>query len=80
MSGIRGILAGALALVTLHTLVAYKGPSKRLADLAGPDGLAVRFVNRFLDPNRPAIPERTQGAAPAAARPQTATYPAPAPR
>lgn len=51
----RGILAGALALVALHTLVAYQGPSKRLQDLAGSNGIAVQFVRRFLDPTIPAI-------------------------
>lgn len=51
----RGVLAGALALVTLHTLVAYQGPSKRLSDLAGSNGLAVQLVKRFLDPTVPAI-------------------------
>lgn len=59
MSGLRGILAGSLTLIVLHTLVAYKGPSRRLADLSG---LAVGLVNAFLSPDRPAIPER--GAAP----------------
>lgn len=51
----RGMLAGALALIALHSVVAYKGPSARLAQLAGPNGLAVTIVRRFLDPTIPAI-------------------------
>lgn len=58
MRGLRGVLAGSLALITLHTLVAYRGPSQHLAQLAGPNGLAVGIVNAFLSPDRPGIPER----------------------
>jgi hypothetical protein len=59
VNGFRGILAGALTLVAIHTLVAYSGPSQRLAELAGPNGIAVRIVEAFLSPDRPGIPERS---------------------
>lgn len=91
MTGLRGVLAGSLALIALHTLVAYRGPSRRLAELAGPQGLAVRLVERFLDPTVPGIPDRSAGPT---ATPRTPSgpvpgdrrtdpvprYPAPAPR
>lgn len=55
MNGWKGILAGSLALITLHTLVAYNGPSQRLNDLVGRHGILTGFVDRFLDPTMPAI-------------------------
>jgi hypothetical protein len=58
------MLAGSLALIALHRVVAYRGPSQRLAELAGPNGLAVRFVNAFLWPTHPAIPERGASSSP----------------
>lgn len=49
----RGILAGALALVALHTLVS--SGSTRIAPLFRVPG---RVAVRFLDPTVPAIPDR----------------------
>lgn len=50
----RGVLAGALALITLHTVVTYKGATGRIGGaFAGIAGL----VDRFLDPGLPAIGE-----------------------
>lgn len=56
--GIRGLLAGALTLTAIHTLVAYNGPSARLNQLVGGQGVIVRLAQRFLDPTVPAIPDR----------------------
>lgn len=69
----RGILAGALALVTLHTLVTYSGATGRIAGIG--EGVA-DLVERFLDPARPAIGEHAKVAAPtAAATPTSIAYP-----
>lgn len=57
--GLRGILAGALALVALQTLVRTSA-SNRVAGLLGvPAAVAARFI----DPRLPAIPERKAPAA-----------------
>lgn len=55
MRNVRGILAGALALVALHTLVAYQDANKRIARLVDHNGIFVGAVIRFLDPTVPAI-------------------------
>ena len=47
----RGILAGALALIVLHALVARANQEQ----LAGLTGLAVGLVTRIMDPTIPAI-------------------------
>lgn len=72
----RGILAGALALVTLHTLVTYSGATGRIAGIG--TGVA-DLVDRFLDPGRPAISDRARTVTPAtaAAQPAAIRYPAP---
>lgn len=61
MRGLRGILAGTLALVALHTAVAYRGPGQRLKELVGNKGILTGFVDRFLDPSVPAIADRSKG-------------------
>lgn len=66
MSGVRGILAGSLTLITMHTLVAYKGPSDRIKQLSG---IAVGTVNAFLSPDVPGIPQRTEERSPSTANP-----------
>jgi hypothetical protein len=64
-SGVRGILAGALALIALQVVVQAPA-SKRVAGLLGvPAAIAARFI----DPRIPAIPERK---APASATPAEA--------
>lgn len=78
----RGVLAGALALIVLHTLVAYRGPSARLEELAGSNGVLVGFARRFLDPTVPAIPDLRSSSepgkvvGPVGAKPKP-TYPTP---
>lgn len=56
-SGIRGVLAGALALVTLQLLL-QPFASNRIGGLAKVPGDIAR---RFIDPTIPAIPDRRGG-------------------
>lgn len=71
----RGILAGALALVTLHTLVTYSGATGRIAGIGS--GVA-DLVDRFLDPARPAISDRPKAVTPTtAAKAAPISYPPP---
>lgn len=77
----RGVLAGSLALIALHTLVSYTGANDRIG---GAFASAAKLVDRFLDPAIPAIPDRSGSpssssltAAAPVARP-TLAYPAPA--
>ena len=58
-SGVRGILAGALALVALQAVV--QAPASRR--VAGLLGVPAAVAARFLDPRIPAIPERKAAAA-----------------
>jgi hypothetical protein len=54
MRGLRGILAGALALIGLQVLV-QEGASSRVSGLFGvPAAIAQRFLNPYI----PAIPDR----------------------
>jgi hypothetical protein len=72
----RGILAGALTLIALHTIVAYAPASGRLEGLVGADGVLVTGVRRFLSPDVPAIRDRLSGqhvGAPAASPPPPKT-------
>jgi len=55
----RGILAGALALIVLQVLVTNARATNALGGVATGAGKAVQW---FLDPNTPAIPDRTQTA------------------
>jgi hypothetical protein len=72
----RGILAGALTLIALHTVVAYAPATGRLEGLIGPEGVLATGVRRFLSPAVPAIPDRLSGqhvGAPTAAPPAPKT-------
>lgn len=59
MTGIRGVLAGVLALVALEALVSTQGAADRTAGALG--GLAT-FAQRVLDPAVAAIPRKRGGA------------------
>lgn len=52
-SGIRGVLAGALALIALQVAV-QPGASGRIAGLFG---VPAAIASRFIDPTLPAIPD-----------------------
>lgn len=60
--GLRGILAGALALVALQTVVATPAAGR----IAGLFGVPAAIAERFISPAVPAIPERNAKAAAAA--------------
>lgn len=72
----RGIFAGALALVALHTLVSYQGAQGRIA---GAFSGVASLVDRFLDPSLPAIPDRGSHGVQGVQAPTVATRPAPPP-
>lgn len=77
MRGMRGVLAGALALVMVQVLVSARGEA---ADrIAGAPGLLVTAANKLLSPAEPAIAGRPRGSdvdePPASAAP--APYPSP---
>jgi hypothetical protein len=56
VNGWRGVLGGALALIALQTLV-QPAAAQRASGLVG---WSTRLVQRFMDPTRPAIPDRSR--------------------
>lgn len=56
MSGLRGVFAGALALIALETVLSTTGAADRTAGLLSD---VSRLIARMLDPNIPAIPDLT---------------------
>jgi hypothetical protein len=72
MRGLRGVVAGALALIGLQALIATRqGPDRA----AGIIGVITKVVSDFVDPRKPFLGERAtpssqrSGAAPAAPLP-----------
>jgi hypothetical protein len=75
MRGVRGVIAGALALVALQAVVATRQGPGRVAGLVG--NLA-DVVAAFVDPRRPLLSDRTAEPAPTPqAKPATLRYPDP---
>jgi hypothetical protein len=73
--GLRGVLAGALALIALQTVVQPEASGR----VAGIFGLAANMARRFLDPAVPALgaasPAASSSTPPAGSNPPPTTIP-----